>query len=135
MATTTDLQDLVIQLKAVAHPLRLRVLALLAAGELCVCQVAETLEEPQSSVSEALRELRRAGLVVERKEGRWVYVAVAPTWASMPLLKGILTEATPLRETLADRRRAEEVRSLALPVVCDRNQPVAPPQKRKVTRG
>ncbi len=63
---TDDLRVLVERLKAVSHPLRLRVLALLAPGELGVCQVAETLQVPQSSVSEALKELRRAGFIVER---------------------------------------------------------------------
>lgn len=38
-----DLKTLVEQGKAVSHPLRLRVLALLEPGELCVCQIAETL--------------------------------------------------------------------------------------------
>jgi DNA-binding transcriptional ArsR family regulator len=56
-----DLRLLVERLKAVSHPLRMRVLGLLGRGELCVCQVAEVLAVPASSVSEALRELRRAG--------------------------------------------------------------------------
>ena len=76
------LKVLVEQLKAVSHPLRLRVLALLGAGELCVCQVAEVLEVPASSASEALRELRRAGFVAERKDGRWVFVSVVVAEAS-----------------------------------------------------
>jgi len=117
-----DLRTLVEQLKAVSHPLRLRVLALLEAGELCVCQIAETLQVPQSSVSEALRELRRAGFVVERKEGRWVFMSVVPRKQATPLLKGLLAEAGTLLEIQEDRARAEGVKELAIPVVCSKVQ-------------
>ncbi|MBI1753544.1 MAG: winged helix-turn-helix transcriptional regulator [Acidobacteria bacterium] len=114
------------QVKAVSHPLRLRVLALLDAGELCVCQIAETLQVPQSSVSEALKELRRAGFLTERKEGRWVFVSVVKK-NSIPLLKGLLAEAGALDEVLQDRLRAKEVQATAIPVVCSRVQKAAQP--------
>jgi ArsR family transcriptional regulator len=113
-----DLRSMVERLKAVSHPLRLRVLALLGAGELCVCQVAEVLQVPQSSASEALRELRRAGFVTERKEGRWVFVSIVSEADVSPLLKGILAEATPLAEVQRDRIRAVEVKALPIPAVC-----------------
>jgi ArsR family transcriptional regulator len=122
---TDDLRALVEQLKAVSHPLRMRVLALLVPGELCVCQVAETLRVPQSSVSEALRELRRAGFVVERKEGRWVFVSVVPKKDVSPLLKGLLAAAENLPKVLEDRVRANEVKALSLPFVCSKVQKVA----------
>ncbi len=113
-----DLRAMVDQLKAVSHPLRLRVLTLLDAGELCVCQVAEVLQVPQSSVSEALRELRRAGFVNERKEGRWVFVSVVPPEEAAPLLKGILASARILAEADQDRLRATQVKVLGIPAVC-----------------
>lgn len=122
---TDDLRTLVEQLKAVSHPLRLRVLALLESGELCVCQVAEVLQVPQSSVSEALRELRRAGFLVERKDGRWVFVSVVPKKQASPLLKGILADAGSLPEVQQDRIRALEVKGLSIPVVCSKVQKAA----------
>ena len=109
-----DLKVLVEQLKAVSHPLRLRVLALLGAGELCVCQVAEALQVPASSASEALRELRRAGFVRERKEGRWVFVCVVDGIEASPLLKGILDEALLLPEARQDLARAGAVKAMAI---------------------
>lgn len=121
-----ELRTLVERLKAVSHPLRLRVLALLEPGELCVCQVAEVLQVPQSSVSEALRELRRAGFVVERKEGRWVFVSVVPRKQASLLLRGILADAGGLPEVQQDRVRALEVKSLAIPTVCSKVQKPAP---------
>jgi DNA-binding transcriptional ArsR family regulator len=129
-----ELRVLVEQLKAVSHPLRLRVLALLEPGELCVCQVAEVLQVPQSSVSEALRELRRAGFVVERKEGRWVFVSVVPQRHAAPMLQGLLTEAAALSEVQQDRARAQAVKALSIPVLCSKIQK-RPLEKREVIRG
>ena len=87
-----------------------------------MCQIAETLKVPQSSVSEALRELRRAGFVVERKDGRWVFVSVVPKKHASPLLKGLLAEAGTLPEVQQDRARAEKVKALSIPVVCSKIQ-------------
>lgn len=117
-----DLKMLVEQLKAVSHPLRLRVLALLGSGELCVCQVAEALQVPASSASEALRELRRTGFVGERKEGRWVFVSVATGIDASPLLKGIMDEAILLPEARQDLARAGAVKAMAIQEVCSRVQ-------------
>ena len=115
-----SLKAVVEQLKAVAHPLRLRVLGLLAGGELCVCQVAEVLQVPVSSVSEALRELRRAGFVVERKDGRWVHVSLAPD--RTPLVEALAQAAAELPEATEDRSRVLAVRGLGVPAVCQKQQ-------------
>lgn len=124
-----ELRTLVERLKAVAHPLRLRVLALLEPGELCVCQIAETLQVPQSSVSEALRELRRAGFVLERKDGRWVFMSLVPQDQASPFLRGLLGEAAALPEVLQDRVRAQEVTAMAIPMVCSKIEREASPQR------
>jgi DNA-binding transcriptional ArsR family regulator len=58
--------------KALSHPGRLRILAMLRGGPLCVCQMTAVLKLAPSTVSAHLSELRRANLVTERKEGRWV---------------------------------------------------------------
>jgi DNA-binding transcriptional ArsR family regulator len=58
--------------KALAHPGRLRILAMLRGGPLCVCQMTAVLGLAPSTVSAHLSELRRADLVSERKEGKWV---------------------------------------------------------------
>ena len=121
-----ELRMLVEQLKAVSHPLRLRVLALLEPGELCVCQIAETLQMPQSSVSEALRELRRAGFVTERKDGRWVFMSLVSRELASPFLKGLLHEAAALPELQQDRARALAVKAQAISVVCAKVQRATP---------
>lgn len=118
----SNFRSLVDQLKAIAHPLRLRVLGLLAENEFCVCQVAEVMEVPLSSVSEALRELRRAGFTRERKEGRWVFVSSVPDLEASPLLRGLMAELRHLPEFQADQQRAQGIRSLSVAEVCGRAQ-------------
>src|SRR5271157_149039 len=59
--------------KAFADTVRLRILNLVADGEVCVCHLHEALDLPQSTVSRHLAYLRKRGLVVGRKEGLWVH--------------------------------------------------------------
>ena len=61
--------------KSLGDTTRLRLLRLLieADTELCVCELVDSLEQPQYNVSKHLRALKSAGLIESRKEGRWVY--------------------------------------------------------------
>jgi ArsR family transcriptional regulator, arsenate/arsenite/antimonite-responsive transcriptional repressor len=74
-------------LGALADSVRLRIACCLltARDGLCVCEVVDALDEPQPNVSRQLRLLKDAGLVEERREGRWVYHALRR--ADHPLLK------------------------------------------------
>lgn len=60
-------------MKAAGEPSRLRILKVLEEGELCACHLVELLGFAQPTVSRHLSILRQAGLVSERKEGRWTY--------------------------------------------------------------
>jgi DNA-binding transcriptional ArsR family regulator len=57
--------------KAMSDPFRLAILTLLREGELCVCEIMTAFDKPQSSTSHHLSILKRAGLVKERKDGKW----------------------------------------------------------------
>jgi ArsR family transcriptional regulator len=59
--------------KALSCETRLRILALLTEGELCVCELMEVLQLPQSTVSRNLASLRNANLVSDRREGVSIY--------------------------------------------------------------
>lgn len=61
---------------ALGDPTRLRIVATLAARELCVCDLAATLVLSESAVSHQLRELRDLGIVRARRDGRLVYYAL-----------------------------------------------------------
>jgi DNA-binding transcriptional ArsR family regulator len=71
--TRTTLPAVIDAVKALAHPGRLRILAMLRGGDLCVCQVTAALGLAASTVSSHLSDLRRAGFVTERKSGKWVH--------------------------------------------------------------
>lgn len=59
--------------KALADATRLRILGLLLTGEICVCDIHESLKIPQSKASRHLAYLRRTGLVETRREGLWIH--------------------------------------------------------------
>ena len=63
--------------KALADRNRARILKMLEARELCVCQIREVLGLKQSTVSKHLSVLKRAGLVKDRREGTWVFYSLS----------------------------------------------------------
>jgi ArsR family transcriptional regulator len=66
---------------ALADPVRLRLLSLLAsadAGEVCVCDLTDPVGKSQPTVSHHLKILAEAGLVVGDKRGRWVWYRIVP---------------------------------------------------------
>lgn len=65
-------------LAALGEEKRLRILEVLRGGEHCVCDLMEHLDAGQSLLSHHLRVLREAGLVADRKEGRWSYYRLVP---------------------------------------------------------
>ena len=69
--------DLVHLFQALGDPTRLRILNLLAAGDLCVCYFVEILGDPQPKISRHLAYLRRAGVVDARREGKWIHYRLA----------------------------------------------------------
>lgn len=69
--------DLDILFKGFADPTRLRILSLLAAGELCVCDIVEILGLPQPTISRHLAYLRRSGLVDATREWKFAHYRLA----------------------------------------------------------
>ncbi|MEM2967849.1 MAG: metalloregulator ArsR/SmtB family transcription factor [Candidatus Bathyarchaeia archaeon] len=63
--------------KALADPTRLRILGLLYAREMCVCEVMVALDLTQPTASHHLGILENVGLVKKRKEGKWVFYRLA----------------------------------------------------------
>jgi ArsR family transcriptional regulator len=70
-SATTDLDLAVRRLKALSDPNRLRIIDRLRTGERCVCDLTDALDEGQSLLSFHLKVLKDAGLVSDRREGRW----------------------------------------------------------------
>jgi ArsR family transcriptional regulator len=63
--------------KAFADEIRLRILSLLVAREMCVCEVMVALDLTQPTASHHLGILENAGLVKDRKEGKWVFYSLS----------------------------------------------------------
>jgi len=76
LPTTDAIASMSALFGALGDPTRLRVVAALAAQELCVCDLAATLGVSQSAVSHQLRLLRSLGLIRPRREGRLVYYSL-----------------------------------------------------------
>lgn len=99
--------------QALADPVRLRCMLLLAhAGELCVCELTESLHLSQPMISRHLAVLRRNALVDSRRNGLWIHYSLhpeLPTWARMAIratLRGVARTA-PFD---GDRRRLRKAR-------------------------
>jgi ArsR family transcriptional regulator len=76
-ATVVEVSPVSRLFKALGDDTRLRILALLTHGELCVCHLEEALGLRQSNVSRQLAILRHAGVVNTRRKGTWVYYSLA----------------------------------------------------------
>jgi DNA-binding transcriptional ArsR family regulator len=117
-AAPVRLPGLVEAAKGLAHPARLRLLGMLATGELCVCQLIAVLELAPSTVSEHLSVLARGGLVAERKQGRLVYYRLGEGGAASALLAPLLglLEADPAART--DRVVVARLRRVPVEELC-----------------
>src|SRR5215471_7965002 len=74
---STPLPDVERLFRALGDATRLRILALLVGGEICVCEIHDALRLPQPTVSRHLAYLRREGLVETRREGLWIHYRLA----------------------------------------------------------
>ena len=86
---------------ALSDETRLAVLQMLRGGERCVCELQDQLDAAQSRLSFHLRVLKEAGLVRDRKEGRWSYYALVPDTLGVAhdVVRALATE-TGARRTL-----------------------------------
>ena len=94
---------------ALSDATRLGILEMLGGGEQCVCDLQSALDAGQSRLSFHLRVLRDAGLVTDRKEGRWSYYAPVPD---------ALAEAHDLVRALASDRTGSRSRLKVLGRCC-----------------
>jgi ArsR family transcriptional regulator len=82
--------ELVALARALGDPTRIRIIAALRNGELCVCELVDALGISQSSLSSHLQFCRQAGVLTTRKESRWIYYSLSTHYA--PLIEKIFSE-------------------------------------------
>jgi len=115
---TSSLQNLVDINKALAHPVRVRIASMLRGGPLCVCQVTAVVRLASSTVSAHLAELRRAGIVVEAKNGKWVEYRLSEEGAHVSLLEALLSSLQADARIKGDERILKELRKVPLEELC-----------------
>jgi DNA-binding transcriptional ArsR family regulator len=115
---TKPLSATVDVLKALAHPVRLRLLAMLQGGELCLCQMTAVLELAASTVSAHLADLKRSGLVGERKDGRWVFHRLMEGEEASAHLEPVFRSLARDPQVAADERLLRELRRVDVEELC-----------------
>jgi arsenate reductase/ArsR family transcriptional regulator len=111
--------------KAVADPTRIRILKMLQSGELCVCQITTVLDLAPATVSKHLAVLKVAGLLQQRRDGKWVYYRLAErdlnpyAPAFLGLVRASLIDDPSIAE---DSRVLAQVTASPLSVVCDQGR-------------
>jgi ArsR family transcriptional regulator, arsenate/arsenite/antimonite-responsive transcriptional repressor len=114
----TNLYAAVATARALGHPARLRTIAMVRSGELCVCQITEVLKLASSTVSLHLKELKRSGLITEHKDGRWVYIALSEITDARSWIETALAAVAGDPQIEADDRMVAELRKLPVEDLC-----------------
>lgn len=101
---------------ALADENRLRLLSLMSEGEICVCVLQEALATNQPKISRHLAYLRRAGLVLSRREGKWIHYSLKKQPAK---LQRLLADAL---EAIADEPSVRKAVDRARKIPCSPNR-------------
>jgi ArsR family transcriptional regulator len=92
---TKDLEATARLFRALSDETRLLLLEQLRGGEQCVCDLTDELDTSQSRLSFHLKALKDAGLVTDRRQGRWIYYALNPE--AFAEIHRVLAELMPSR--------------------------------------
>lgn len=97
--------------KCLADDTRLRcILLIVCKKEMCVCELMQALQEIQPKISRHLALLRKCGLLIDRRQGQWVFYRINPSlpdWAKAVLEKTIQGNMSFLQENLDNLSRLE----------------------------
>ncbi len=111
--------------KAVADPSRVRILKLLEGGELCVCQITTVVDLAPATVSKHLAALKTAGLVQQRRDGKWVYYRLAERELNPYAPQFLALVRASLKDdptTAEDRRVLVLVNAVPVQILCDQGR-------------
>jgi ArsR family transcriptional regulator len=123
---TLDMDNFIAVTKALSDPHRVRALLALRWGELCVCQIIELLGLAPSTISKHMSILKQAGLVVSRKDSRWVYYRLTEDTNREQGVRKVINLTVSLLErdeqTLRDDAKMAEITSEGLDTLCKRQR-------------
>ncbi len=101
------MKDLLSVFKALSDETRLRIVKLLENGELCVCHIVAAVDMSQSRISFHLKILKDAGLVQDRREGKWMHYRLNESDFFKRLLFLSIAERVKEEDMAGDRQRLE----------------------------
>lgn len=102
------MSDIVTTFKALSDETRLRVIKLLEEGELCVCDIVAALDMIQPKVSFHLGVLKDAGLIRDRKEGKWIHYRINDSDMFRRFLILSVLERIPADTVTPDKKRLKD---------------------------
>jgi ArsR family transcriptional regulator len=122
-------KELLSVFKALSDETRLRIVKLLENGELCVCHIVAAVDMSQSKISFHLRVLKEAGLVKDRRDGKWTHYRLNESDLFKRLLFLSIAERVREEEITGDRQRLEafiasrpeEFAVMTAPLCCGRD--------------
>ena len=76
--------------KALSDEIRLEIVVTLAGREMCVCDILDVFKLSQPAISHHLKVLKQAGVLVDNRDGKWIYYSVNP--GVLELVQGLLQE-------------------------------------------
>ncbi|RBP36628.1 DNA-binding transcriptional ArsR family regulator [Roseimicrobium gellanilyticum] len=128
------MKDVVAFAHALADETRWRIIQLVFNEPLCVCELADILKMPQSSVSSHVQVIRKAGLLDEEKCGKWMYYRLAQNHRRLLSTMGEFFEVSPASDSVlkADAKRAvkrlteRDESCCPLPTILTKLKPVTP---------
>ncbi len=130
------MNDLTTKFKAFSDETRLRILKLLEGGELCVCDIVAALDMVQPKVSFHLGVLKKAKLLKDRKDGKWMHYRIDESDMFNRLLLLSVLERIPGKGPGQDRERLKMARQLreaqgcsGTPVCCPRTTCLPDPSR------
>ncbi|WP_053365390.1 ArsR/SmtB family transcription factor [Bacillus sp. FJAT-27245] len=88
--TKIEVEQASLVLKLLGDRTRLTIMALLKMRELCVCELLEVFDMSQPAISQHLRKLKDAGLVIEERKGQWIYYSLNKNNIASPLVETVL---------------------------------------------
>jgi ArsR family transcriptional regulator, arsenate/arsenite/antimonite-responsive transcriptional repressor len=104
------MDELISLFKALSDETRLRILKLLEDGELCVCDIVAALDMVQPKVSFHLKILKDAGLLMDRKQGKWVHYDIYDSDMFKRFLVMSVSERIPAKAVKEDKERLHQFR-------------------------
>ena len=109
------MKDILAILKALSDETRLRILKVLEHGELCVCDIVAAIDASQPKISFHLATLKAAGIVKDRREGKWMLYTIDDSDLFKRFLVLSLLEKIPRGEIEDDKRRLEAFLEMRMP--------------------